>query len=177
MGHMTHVAIRRAQLADVQPLAALAAKTFIDTFGHLYPPDDLRAFLEDTQSVARYTEVLSDPDVAVWLADVDTYQAVGFVSAGRCKLPVPNMDPRAGEIRQLYVLRQFHNHGLGSRLLGAALAWLEERAFEPLYVGVWSQNVGAQRLYERYGFRKSGEYEFPVGKTRDHEFILERRLA
>jgi ribosomal protein S18 acetylase RimI-like enzyme len=174
---MNHVAIRRAQLSDAQPLATLAAKTFTDTFGHLYPSEDLRAFLQDTQSIARYTEMLSDPDVAVWLADVDDYQAVGFVSAGRCKLPVPDMDPRAGEIRQLYVLQQFHNHGLGSRLLGAAFTWLEERAFEPWYVGVWSQNVGAQRLYERHGFRKCGEYEFPVGKTRDQEFILERRSA
>jgi ribosomal protein S18 acetylase RimI-like enzyme len=174
---MNHVAIRRAQLADVQSLAVLGAKTFVDTFGHLYPAEDLNAFLEGSQSVAHYTNVLSDPDVAVWLADVDDFQAVGFVSAGRCKLPVPDMNPRAGEIRQLYVLRQFHNHGLGSRLLSAALTWLEERAFEPWYVGVWSQNLGAQRLYERHGFRKCGEYEFPVGKTLDHEFILERRSA
>jgi diamine N-acetyltransferase len=174
---MNHVAIRRAQLSDVQPLTALAVRTFTDTFGHLYPPEDLSAFVQDTQSVARYTEVLNDPDVAVWLADVDDYQAVGFVSAGRCKLPVPDMAPNAGEIRQLYVLKQFQNHRLGARLMTAALTWLEERAFEPVYIGVWSQNLGAQRFYERYGFRKCGEYEFPVGKTRDHEFILERRSA
>ena len=84
------------------------------------------------------------------------------------------MDPRAGEIRQLYVLNAFQKHGLGSRLLQVALTWLDERGFEPLYVGVWSENVGAQRLYERYGFSKCGEYEFPVGNTRDREFILSR---
>jgi ribosomal protein S18 acetylase RimI-like enzyme len=41
-------------------------------------------------------------------------------------------------------------------------------------VGVWSQNLGAQRFYRRYGFDKAGEYGFSVGKTVDHEFILRR---
>ncbi|OYX79912.1 MAG: GNAT family N-acetyltransferase, partial [Brevundimonas sp. 32-68-21] len=32
----------------------------------------------------------------------------------------------------------------------------------------------AQRLYAAYGFEKAGEYEYPVGAWRDHEFILRR---
>jgi len=39
---------------------------------------------------------------------------------------------------------------------------------------VWSENFGAQRFYARYGFEKVGTYEFPVGQTRDLEFILRR---
>ena len=31
-----------------------------------------------------------------------------------------------------------------------------------------------RRLYRRYGFEKAGEYEFVVGDTRDHEFIMRR---
>jgi len=174
---MQHVTIRRGRTRDAVPLAALAGQTFTDTFGHLYPPEDLATFITDYQSVSTYARLLGDPNVGIWLADVDEHEAVGFVSVGKCKLPVPDLDPKAGEIRQLYVLNRFHGHGLGSRLLKMALTWLEERAFEPLYVGVWSENLGAQRLYERHGFHKSGEYEFPVGKTRDLEFILERRAT
>ena len=43
-----------------------------------------------------------------------------------------------------------------------------------VWIGVWSENHGAQRLYARHGFEKVGEYEFKVGQTRDHEFILRR---
>jgi diamine N-acetyltransferase len=39
---------------------------------------------------------------------------------------------------------------------------------------VWSENLGAQRFYGRYGFDKVGEYGFVVGKTIDREFILKR---
>ena len=35
--------IRRAVPADAELLSALAARTFTETFGHLYPPEDLAA--------------------------------------------------------------------------------------------------------------------------------------
>ena len=40
--------------------------------------------------------------------------------------------------------------------------------------GVWSGNLKAQKLYQAHGFEKAGEYEYPVGAWRDHEFILRR---
>ena len=43
-----------------------------------------------------------------------------------------------------------------------------------VWIGVWSENYGAQRLYRRFGFDKAGEYEFVVGETRDREFIFRR---
>jgi RimJ/RimL family protein N-acetyltransferase len=44
-----------------------------------------------------------------------------------------------------------------------------------VYIGVWSGNAGAQRLYARHGFEKIGEYDFPVGQHLDREFILRQR--
>ena len=38
----------------------------------------------------------------------------------------------------------------------------------------WSGNRKAQKLYEAYGFEKAGEYQYPVGRWLDDEFILRR---
>jgi ribosomal protein S18 acetylase RimI-like enzyme len=43
-----------------------------------------------------------------------------------------------------------------------------------LYIGVWSENFGAQRFYGRLGFTRIGKYGFPVGDHIDQEFILRR---
>ena len=51
---------------------------------------------------------------------------------------------------------------------------MEANTGGPLWIGVWSGNEKAQRLYAAYGFEKAGEYEYPVGAWRDHEFILRR---
>ena len=39
--------IRRATPADAAALSAIAERCFVETFGHLYPPEDLQAFLLD----------------------------------------------------------------------------------------------------------------------------------
>lgn len=165
--------IRRVSPNDAPGLASLGAATFTETFGHLYPPEDLRIFLETSHTVEAWQSTLSDSRNAVWAADVRG-ALVGFILVGACKLPVENCEPTAGEVKQLYVLAQHHNLRLGTRLMELGLAWLEAEGRAPIYVGVWSENYGAQRFYARYGFSKVGEYGFPVGGTVDHEFILKR---
>ena len=170
-------AIRRATPGDAMALAALARDTFVETFGHLYRPEDLAAFLEKSQSVAAYSRLLQDPRVAVWVAEDADGTLVGFLNAGPCKLPLPEQQPGAGEIRQLYLRSSVQGGGLGTRLLVLGIEWLAAQGHFPLYVGVWSGNSGAQRLYGRFGFEKIGEYDFPVGKHLDREFILRRQTA
>jgi ribosomal protein S18 acetylase RimI-like enzyme len=166
--------IRRATPNDALALAALGAATFTETFGRLYPAEDLRAFLTRFHSLDAWTHTLTDPEHAVWIAALADATPMGFIAVGACKLPVENRGPTAGEIHQLYVLARYHNLRLGSRLMDVGLEWLAADGRAPLYIGVWSQNVGAQRFYGRYGFNKVGEYGFPVGKTVDREFILKR---
>ncbi|HEY3518566.1 MAG TPA: GNAT family N-acetyltransferase, partial [Gammaproteobacteria bacterium] len=150
-----------------------AEVTFTETFGPLYPPEDLAAYVASTYTTKVALATLTDPRMACWLAEAEGEPPVGFALAGHCKLPVRGLEPTAGELRQLYVRSAYQKQRLGTLLFGAALAWLEAH-YSPLYVGVWSENHGAQRFYARYGFAKVGEYGFPVGKTVDRELILKR---
>lgn len=170
----TAVSVRRATAEDAATLAALGAATFTETFGHLYPPEDLQGYLTTSHSLATWQRTLQDPHRAVWFASLGDGSPIGYLAVGTCKLPVENLDPNAGEIQQLYVLAKHHNLRLGTRLMELGLEWLEAQGRRPLYIGVWSENLGAQRFYGRYGFNKVGEYGFPVGTTVDHEFILKR---
>ena len=165
--------IRRASNEDAAAIAHLAEATFTETFGHLYPPEDLAAYVASAYTADICRAALADPRMAYWLADAEGEPAVGYALAGYCKLPVERLEPNAGELRQLYVRSAYQSKGLGARLFEAALQWLEA-CYSPLYIGVWSKNHGAQRFYGRYGFVKVGEYGFPVGKTVDLELILRR---
>jgi len=168
------ILIRRAWLPDAAAVAQVSAATFTETFGHLYPPEDLAEYLGRVCTADAYSKIIEEPTSAIWIAAAEGVSPVGFVFAANCKLPVDNLEPMSGEIRQLYVLATHQSQRLGAKLMDVALAWLAEQEREPLYIGVWSENLGAQRFYQRYGFRKVGEYGFPVGSTIDHEFILKR---
>jgi len=166
-------AIRRATIEDAPVLSDLAARTFTETFGYLYPPEDLAAFLADAYEVGKQRTILAHPDYAVWLLE-DEGAAIGHAAAGPCGLPHADVRPGDGELKRLYVLASHQNGGWGGRLFAEAERWLLRDGPRTLWIGVWSENVGAQRFYARHGFERVGGYKFPVGKTLDDEFILRR---
>lgn len=168
--------LRRATLADAAAMAGIGRDTFVETFGAMYPPEDLAGFLAEiyTEEAARKT--LSDPACAAWLVEFDG-RVVGHALAGPCSLPHPDVRAGDGELKRLYLLRNFQNGGVGRRLFEEVLQWLERDGPRTLWIGVWSENLGAQRFYARYGFERVGDYDFVVGNTRDHEFILRRRAG
>jgi len=165
--------LRRAGCADAARLAALAARTFTDTFGHLYPADDLASFLAQTCTDAAYRALLSAPGHAIWLLEQDG-TPVGHAEAGPCKLPHPDVAADDGELRRLYVIAPLQGRGLGAHLMQAAMDWLLRSGPRSLWLGVWSENLGAQRFYTRYGFYQAGQYQFAVGRMRDRELIFTR---
>ncbi|UHQ19894.1 GNAT family N-acetyltransferase [Lysobacter sp. KIS68-7] len=174
---MSEPTIRRATLDDVERLKDVGERAFVSAFGHLYPPDDLAAFLEDAYSVEKQRKFLTDPTYALWIVERDG-QALGYALAGRpCMLPHEDVRPEDGELKRIYLLPEAQGSGIGARLIQTAFDWLEQDGPCTLWIGVYSQNFGAQRFYERLGFQKVGGYEFMVGNTRDPEFILRRDAA
>ena len=168
--------IRRAGVADADVLSKLAARTFTEAFGHLYPREDLDAFLAEAYDRDRQREILAHPGYAVWLVERDG-EAVGHAAAGPCGLPHPDVAEGDGEIKRMYLRRGFQGEGLGARLCATAMQWLLRDGPRTLWVGAWSENLGAQRFYARHGFVHVGEYVFPVGRVRDREFIFRRPAA
>jgi ribosomal protein S18 acetylase RimI-like enzyme len=169
--------IRRAGLDDAAVLADLGARTFIDTFAHLYDPENLKAYLAEAYSLERTRADLADPQKAQWLVEADSgagREAIGYALAGPCGLPHAEVTPACGELKRIYFLKHRQGGGLGKRLFAEVMGWLQSNGPRNVWIGVWSENHGAQRFYARHGFDKVGEYGFHVGKTVDREFILRR---
>lgn len=173
LSEMSQPTIRRATPADAEALSRIGAETFAETFGHLYPPEDLAAFLEAAYGLEKTRRDLADPAKAAWLVEADG-KVVGHALAGACDLPHADVTAACGELKRIYILKAHQGGGVGSRLLQTVLDWLQRDGPRRLWIGVWSDNAGAQKLYGRLGFEKVGEYVFPVGETRDLEFILRR---
>lgn len=170
---MSEPTIRRAVAADAQALASIGAETFIETFGHLYPPSDLQHYLAQAYGLDGTRADLADPAKAAWIVEAGD-EVVGFALAGACGLPHAEVTPACGELKRIYLNKAWQGGGLGGRLFETTIAWLQADGPRTVWIGVWSENHGAQRFYGRAGFLKAGEYDFHVGDTVDREYILRR---
>ena len=176
--------IRRATPADAEALSALSRTCFTQTFGHLYDPADLEAFLDEAYAPDVLRAELEDHNRATWLlvegspdealASSAPQAPIGYVTACPAHLPHPDVAPGDGEIQRLYILEGHQGGGRGTALLNTALEWLERDGPRTLWIGVLSENYWAQRFYARHGFEIVGDYSFMVGDHADHELITRR---
>lgn len=172
----TLTTIRIAEKNDVSALAQLAVETYTDAFGDSMAASDLAAYLETNFSDSRIEAFIVEDVVLV--AEFEG-RMVGFVHFGDINMPVETTADKSKELRKLYVHRDFQNKGIGSALMDAALEHPLLQAAEYVYLDVWEQNAGAQRLYQRYGFEVIGRRRFvlPSGAEADFDYIMVRRAS
>ncbi|MEO8175629.1 MAG: GNAT family N-acetyltransferase [Sphingomicrobium sp.] len=163
------VRYRDAAPGDAEPLTALFHDGFRDTFGHLYDPRDLAAFLAG-HSPAHWREQLESGAFAVRLAE-DGEQMAGFIKLGPVKLPVEPAGP-AIELRQLYVLEPWQGSGVAIELVDWMVAEARRRGDGQIFLSVFSQNLRARRFYARFGFVDVGPCVFMVGNHADDDIIM-----
>jgi diamine N-acetyltransferase len=165
---------RDATPADREALVAMATESFCETFAHLYPQSDLDAFLAETFGPHGLPAQIGDPAYAIRVA-VEDGAIVGFAKMGPCKLPDPAPHD-AAELHQLYVLKGQHGTGVAATLMAWSIATARAWGAETFALGVYSDNLRAQRFYARHGLVKIGDYLFPVGETMDPEQIWSMSL-
>lgn len=171
----TLVVYRDAVADDADALAALGRKTFVDTFGHLYPPDDLSAFCDEIYALPAQAALIAHPETQIRLA-LQGDEMIGYCQIGEFKLPFDPGGRRAMEIHRLYVLESAKGTGVAATLMDWALKRMRAREMQDAFLGVYQDNPRAQRFYMRHGFEIVGMYKFPVGRTIDDEFIMRRAL-
>lgn len=163
---------RDAVPADAAAIAQLARETFTETFGHLYSPENLAAFLT-SHTTEDWAQVLADSNVAVRVAEADN-ALVGYARLGPPTLPITPVGP-AVELRQFYLLKPWHGGGHAHKLMGWVIATARARCAAELFLSVFVDNIRAQRFYARYGFQDIGRYTFMVGSHEDEDRLM--RLA
>jgi len=165
------IAYRDAAPADGAELAAMAKRSFTDTFGTLYRPEDLAAFLEQTFGETGLPAQLSDPAFTVRVAVNEAGEIVGFAKIGPVAFP-GDWSSTAIELHQLYVRGDQHGAGVGPALMDWAIDVARADGRTEMILSVYVDNHRAHRFYQRYGFVEIGRYVFMVGEQPDDDRIM-----
>ncbi len=168
------ISYRAAVAVDAETLASFAARTFCETFAHLYPPEDLAAYLAKSYGEAIQREEIEDAAVATRLA-LRGEALIGYAQAGPVDIKVEHA-PRDRELYRLYVAAGAKGAGVAQALMERIIDGARADGAEALWLSVWENNLRAQAFYKRYGFEHVGEHKFMVGATADRDFIWRLRL-
>lgn len=170
--------LRPASVDDIPALVSLSRASFIAAFGHLYASEDLRSFLDNERSPAKLRAAVEDADTGVMLAE-DSGGLIGYCTmyfnASFPERPAPQPE-RVAILSQLYCAPHATGHGVGAALIEWAIGEARMQEREAIQLSVYSENYGAQRFYQRYGFAKVADIAFWVGNHRDDEFLYELTL-
>ena len=163
------IAFRTAGPSDAAKLSELGAKSFTETFGHLYTPENLAAFLVN-HSTEKWRMELSDPAFAIRIGE-EAGAAVAYAKLGPPSLP---FEPRGRpiELRQFYVLKPWQGQGAARELMQWAVDEAQRRGADEMYLSVFTDNHRARRFYEGCGFERVGRYDFMVGTHADEDIVM-----
>ncbi len=167
------VIYRDATPADLAAVDALFRASFVATFGLLYAPDDLAAFLGKCTPQSWAAE-LAQPDLKIRLAEEDGVP-VGFAKVSDVTLPVATSGP-ALELRQLYLIDAAKGRGVAQVLIDWVIGQARARGATEIFLSVYVDNYRAKAFYARHGFEDVGPYTFMVGQHRDEDRLMRRAL-
>ena len=81
------------------------------------------------------------------------------------------------EIERIYTIKELIGKGIGKSLMKKCLAIAREKNKKEIWLGVWEYNERAIDFYERWGFEKFGEHNFPVDLDLQTDWLMKKTLA
>jgi GNAT superfamily N-acetyltransferase len=160
------ISVRRARPADAAAIGAIHVAVWRTTYPGLLPSAYL-ARLSAARQAAHYEQAIRG-DVGVYVATAAAEDAgraaavVGFVTAAPTRSRWSGNRLAEGEIETLYVLDDWHDRGLGRRLVGAAAGHLAAAGCRSVFLWVLRDNP-SRWFYERLGGRPVAQATIRVG--------------
>lgn len=103
------------------------------------------------EGARRFERLLGSREVVVVVArDVPAGHDIGFALI--TLRPTPYRDGPLAQLEELYVRPDHRSRGVGSAILGRAIAEVHDRDGGEMHINVDSDDTGARLFYERHGF-------------------------
>ncbi|STO09295.1 MULTISPECIES: ribosomal protein S18-alanine N-acetyltransferase [Exiguobacterium] len=149
---MADIKIRRMTWLDVEEVTAVEEASFAI-------PWTKDAFMN---------EMLRN-EQAIYFVAVHERRVIGFVGVWQI------VDE--GHITNIAVLPEYRGQGIGNRLLTELVAFARSKSLDALTLEVRVSNIGAQKLYEQFGFECAGRRKRYYQDNNEDAFIYWAKLG
>jgi len=153
------LSVRPAGRADAPGVVELIGRVYVE-YGFVYVPE------VEVPDLFRFDQHYAAPRGAFFVVR-EANVVVGSVGVER-------VDDGAAELHRLYLDAQLRGRGTGKVLVEAVLEWCRAQKISRLILWSDTRFDQAHRLYERMGFRQTGERTLPDDLNQTREYGFER---
>ena len=158
------ISIRKATVNDVKQLAIVSKKAFFIPHQHAIPEEIMDKYLKESFNEETLTKEVTQQHYEYHLIFYKEKLA-GF---SKIILNTENEHILAKNITKMerfYLLKEFYGLGLGKKLFDFNLGLIKKNNQKGIWLYVWIKNYRALNFYEKVGFKRIGNYDFPISKT------------
>jgi ribosomal protein S18 acetylase RimI-like enzyme len=170
-----NLSIRQADISDVKIICALGATTFYEAYYEQDESSDLADYVLESFSPAQIKKEFNDANSTFFIAELNG-KAVGYAKLRENSAVACLENENAVELHRIYILERAKGKGVGGKLLNRCFETARAKGYETIWLGVWEENPAAIRFYEKTGFAKVGELEFPYGENVGTNYVMKMNL-
>lgn len=174
--HFAVIVIRPAELSDAAPLAAIAERTFRETFAADNSADNINLHCAQKFSAQIQAEEISDPQLITLLAEI-AGELAGFVQLRLAHAIACVKGDRPAELHRIYVSSKWHGRGVATELMRAVYVAAARAGSDCLWLGVWERNLKAIAFYQKCGFSVVGDHVFKLGQDPQRDLIMAAQIG
>ena len=162
--------IRRAQPADANRLAVLAAQVFLHTYAIDGISPAIAQYVLEEMTPAKFTALLQNPAVFTSVAESgDNLLAFAVIHLDSV---CPNATDATVELQTLYIQDHFVGKGIGHNVLVKMQELARLGADSRLWLTVNAKNARAIAFYQRQGYQELGTTEFVLGGVAHENHVM-----
>lgn len=172
---MEDIVIRKVTLEDLNLLQEIGRKTFFETFSESNTKENMIKYLEDGFSIEKLTEELNSEHSEFYFAVLEG-KVIGYLKLNFGQSQTELQDSSSLEIERIYVLQEYHGKKVGQILYDKAMQVASEKKVSYVWLGVWEENPGAIRFYQKNGFVEFDKHIFVLGDDEQTDIMMRKDL-
>ena len=171
-----NITIEPVQVEEAELLKETAAELFIESFqGTTEDPESVAHYVNEAYQIERLEEEITNRESFTYWVKADGSIA-GYFKLHTGRSQTEDYPDNYLELQRIYISKDFKRLGIGSRILDFTKKKAQELGKEKIWLGVWENNYGAQKFYEKNGFVRDGHHVFLMGEERQIDYIMTCQL-
>lgn len=167
--------LREIPFDERESLRQLAIEIYQVTFQDVNTPENMANYLAEAFHPDQVEKEFNE-EGSVFIGAYDDKRMIGYLRLRVNHEAENELGRNTIELQRLYVHHDFQGKGVANELMQTALEKARELKVTWLWLGVWEQNVKAQRFYQRWGFEKFSEHVFWMGSDAQTDWLMKKRI-